>query len=122
MARSRRTPAVLFLPIRLGPFQPPKRVPAGPPRSFPRGAENQELASILLCPAATSTFSAAIQARFTLASPATCICASCNIQEGTVEGFTAAYGCNRLLYFPKFKDFAQTWGWKMFTVHEKMYP
>jgi hypothetical protein len=36
-------------------------------------------ASILLCPPATSTFSAAKQVRFTLASPATCICASCNI-------------------------------------------
>src|ERR1700688_3746372 len=34
--------------------------------------------SISPCPAATSIFSAAIQARFTLASPATCICASCN--------------------------------------------
>jgi hypothetical protein len=45
-------------------------------------AENQELASILLCPAATSTFSAAIPARFTLASPATCISASCNIRRG----------------------------------------
>jgi putative endonuclease len=23
---------------------------------------------------------------------------------------------------PEFKDLAQTWGWKMITVHEKMYP
>jgi putative endonuclease len=23
---------------------------------------------------------------------------------------------------PEFKDFAQTWGWKMISVHEKMYP
>ena len=23
---------------------------------------------------------------------------------------------------PEFKDFAQTWGWKMITAHEKMYP
>jgi hypothetical protein len=22
---------------------------------------------------------------------------------------------------PEFKDLAQTWGWKMITVHEKMY-
>ena len=75
-------------------------------------------------------------------------------KEGTLEGFTAAYGCERLLYFegyddirkaiarekqlkgwrrekklnlirtinPEFKDLAQTWGWKMITVHEKMYP
>jgi putative endonuclease len=75
-------------------------------------------------------------------------------KEGTFEGFTADYGCKRLLYFegyddirtaiarekqlkgwrrekklnlirainPEFKDFAQTWGWKMITVHEKMYP
>jgi putative endonuclease len=75
-------------------------------------------------------------------------------QEGTFEGFTADYGCKRLLYFegyddirtaiarekqlkgwrrekrlnlirainPEFKHFAQTWGRKMITVHEKMYP
>jgi putative endonuclease len=75
-------------------------------------------------------------------------------KEGTLEGFTADYGCKRLLYFegyedirtaiarekqrkgwrrekklnlirtihPEFKDLAQTWGWKMITVHEKMYP
>jgi putative endonuclease len=70
-------------------------------------------------------------------------------KEGTLEGFTAAYGCKRLLYFegyedirtaiarekqlkgwlnligtinPEFKDLAQTWGWKMITAHEKMYP
>jgi hypothetical protein len=23
---------------------------------------------------------------------------------------------------PEFKNLAQTWGWKMITVHEKMYP
>ena len=75
-------------------------------------------------------------------------------KEGTLEGFTAAYACKRLLYFevyedirtaiarekqlkgwrrekklnligtinPEFKDLAQTWGWKMITAHEKMYP
>src|SRR3984957_8513072 len=75
-------------------------------------------------------------------------------KEGTLEGFTATYGCNLLLYFegyedirtaiarekqlkgwrrenkldlirtinPEFKDLAQTWGCKMITVHEKMYP
>jgi hypothetical protein len=48
----------------LGAFQTPSRHQAAPPRSFP-GTENQELASIWLCPAPSSTFSAAIQARFT---------------------------------------------------------
>jgi putative endonuclease len=75
-------------------------------------------------------------------------------KEGALEGFTAAYGCKRLLYFegygnirtaiarekqlkgwrrekkfnligtinPEFKDLAPTWGWRMITVHEKMYP
>ncbi len=75
-------------------------------------------------------------------------------RNGTLEGFTATYGCKRLLYFegyedirtaisrekqlkgwrrekklnlirtinPEFKDLAQTWGWKMITVHETMYP
>jgi putative endonuclease len=74
-------------------------------------------------------------------------------KEGRLEGFTAACGCKRLLYFegyesilrasarekqlkgwrrekklnlirtinPEFKDLAQIWGWKMITVHEKMY-
>jgi hypothetical protein len=23
---------------------------------------------------------------------------------------------------PEFKDFPQTWGWRMITLHEKMYP
>jgi putative endonuclease len=75
-------------------------------------------------------------------------------KEGALEGFTAAYGCKRLLYFegyedirtaiardkqrkgrrrekklnligainPEFKDLAQTWGWKMITVHDKDVP
>jgi putative endonuclease len=75
-------------------------------------------------------------------------------KEGRLEGFTADYGCKRLLHFesyqdiraviarekefkdwqrekklnligtinPEFKDLAQTWGSKMITVHEKMYP
>jgi putative endonuclease len=75
-------------------------------------------------------------------------------KKGTLEGFTAASGFKRLLYFeghedigtaiaqekqrkgwrcekklkligtinPEFKDLAQTWGWKMITVHEKVYP
>ena len=75
-------------------------------------------------------------------------------KESRFEGFTADYGCQRLLYFegyrdivkaiarekqlkgwrrekklnlirttnPQFKDLAQTWGWKLITGHEKMYP
>jgi putative endonuclease len=75
-------------------------------------------------------------------------------KQRMLEGFTAAYGCQRLLYFegyedirtaiagekqrkgwrrekklnligtihPENKDLAQTWGSKMITVHEKMYP
>jgi hypothetical protein len=54
-ARSRRTSAMLILPVLFGAFHPPSPHRAGPPRSFP-GAENQELASVLLCPAPTSTF------------------------------------------------------------------
>src|SRR5580704_116642 len=76
MARSRRTPRMPILPMPFGAFQPPKPAPVGPATVFPWGRE-QETASILPCPAATSTFTAATQARFTLASPATYICASC---------------------------------------------
>jgi putative endonuclease len=75
-------------------------------------------------------------------------------KESKLKGFTADYGCKRLLYFEgyediragiarekqlkgwrrekklslirtinlEFKDLAQTWGWKMITVHEKMNP
>jgi hypothetical protein len=71
---------LLVLPMLFGAFQPPSPHRAGPPRTFP-GAENQELASILVCPAPVSTFSAAIRARFTLASPATCISVLCNIRR-----------------------------------------
>ena len=46
MARSRRTPTVLVLPMPLRAFQPPKPLPADPPRSF-RGAETRN-AGILL--------------------------------------------------------------------------
>ena len=95
-----------------------------------------------------------IQASFTLALAAACTSVSCDIRRALWEGFTATYGCKRLLYFegyedirtaiarekqlkgwrrekklnlirtinPEFKDLAQTWGWKMITVHEKMYP
>jgi hypothetical protein len=61
-------------------------------------------ASLLLCQAATSTFLAPIQARFTLASPATCICVSRNIRRARWKGFTATYGCKRLLYVEGYED------------------
>jgi hypothetical protein len=111
-------------------------------------------ASILLWPAVTSTFSAAIEARFTLASPATCICASCNIRRARWKVSLRPTAASPYSYFevyedirtaiawekqlkgwrrekklnligtinPEFKDLAQTWGWKMITAHEKMYP
>jgi putative endonuclease len=64
-------------------------------------------------------------------------------KDGTLEGFTATYGCNRLLYFEGYEDIRTAiarekqlkgWrrkkklnvirmiNWKMITVHEKMYP
>jgi hypothetical protein len=69
-----------------GAFQPPSPRRAGPPRSFP-GAENQELASILL-----------------------------------LKGWRRAKKLNLIRAInPEFKDLEQSWGWKMITVHEKMY-
>jgi hypothetical protein len=53
--------------------------PGAPSQSFP--GPRTRTGSILQYPAATPTFSVAIQARFTLASPATCIRASCNIRR-----------------------------------------
>ncbi len=96
---------MLILPMQLGAFQPPRPAPGRPTTVFPWGREQEQLASCY-APAAPSTFSAATQARFTLASPATCICASCNIRRGKLEGFTAAYGCKRLLYFEGYQDIA----------------
>ena len=39
-------------------------------------------------------------------------------KEGTFEGFAAAYGCKRLLYFEGYEGIRS----KMITVHEKMSP
>ena len=60
MPRSRRTPAVLILPMPVGPFEHRSPHLADPPRSF-TGAENKNREH-LLWPAAPSTFSATIQA------------------------------------------------------------
>jgi len=114
------------------------RARTGPARHglFP-GAKNQELEGTLYIGVNSNLYLRVMQHK-----------------EGTWEGFTATYGCKRLLYFegyedirtaiarekqlkgwrrakklnlirtinPEFKDLAQTWGWKMITVHEKMYP
>ncbi len=122
VARSRRTPRMLSLPMPFEAFQPPKPRPGGPVTVFPWG--RSRTVGILRCPADTATSSAV----------------------------TAAYGCKRLLegyedirkaiarekqlkgwrrekrlnlirtINPEFKDLAQTWGRKMITAPEKMYP
>jgi putative endonuclease len=57
----------------------------------------------LPCPAATSKFSEAIQAR--------------------TQSLAARKKLNVIRTInPEFKDLAQPWGWKMITAHEKMYP
>jgi hypothetical protein len=45
MARSRRTPAVLILPMLFERFRPPKPAPGGPDTVFPRGREQELVAS-----------------------------------------------------------------------------
>jgi len=50
--------------------------------------------------------------------------------EGTSRGDCSTHAVGTLFNHrsphladrPRFKDSAQTWGWKMITVHEKMYP
>src|ERR1700722_1459614 len=99
---------MLILPMPFGAFQPPKPAPGGTRHGLSLGPRTRT-ASILPCPAATSTFSAAIQARYTLASPATCICASCNIRRarGKVSLRTmAASACATLKVM---KTFAKPW-------------
>jgi putative endonuclease len=44
-------------------------------------------------------------------------------KEATWEGWRREKKLNLIgTINPEFKDLAQTWGWKMITVHEKMYP
>jgi len=73
-------------------------------------------------------------------------------KDGAFEGFSKQHNCTRLLYYeqheditqsiarekqlkgwrreknlirtqnPKFKDLAETWGWKLITSHEKLNP
>jgi hypothetical protein len=94
---------MLVLPMLFGAFQPPSPHLAAPPRSFP-GAENQELASILLCPALTDIRTAIAR-------------------EKQLKGWRRAKKLSLIRTInPEFKDLAQTWGWKMITEHEKIYP
>ena len=44
-------------------------------------------------------------------------------REKQLKGWRRAKKLNLIRTInPEFKDLAQTWGWKMITVHEKMYP
>ena len=56
-------------------------------------------ASIVPCPAATSTFSASHTGTIYLGVTSNLYLRVMQHKEGTWEGFTAAYGCKRLLYF-----------------------
>jgi putative endonuclease len=125
----------------LGAFQPPKPASGGPATVLPWGRlhlhSRQPYRHALHFGVTSNLYLRVMQHK-----------------QGTLEGFTATYGCKRLLHFegyedirtaiarekqlkgwrrekklnlirtinPEFTDFAQTWGWKMITVHEKMYP
>ncbi len=44
-------------------------------------------------------------------------------REKQLKGWRRAKKLNLIRTInPEFKDLAQTWGWEMITVHEKMYP
>ena len=102
MARSRRTPRMPILPMPFGAFQPPKPAPVGPATVFPWGREQDLLASChvrqlhLHC---RQPYRHALHWRHQ--QP---ISARHAHKEGTWEGFTAAYGCKRLLYFEGYED------------------
>ena len=54
---------------------------------------------------------------------ATKIFAQPSLREKQLKGWRRAKKLNLIRTInPEFKDLAQTWGWKMITVHEKMYP
>jgi putative endonuclease len=136
----------------LGAFQPPKPAPGEPVTIFPLGREPQLLASRHVRRLHLNSRQPYRYALLGLTS--NLYLRIMQHKQGMLEGFTAAYGCQRLLYFegyedirtaiagekqpkgwrreknlnligtinPENKDLAHTWGSKMITVHEKMYP
>jgi predicted GIY-YIG superfamily endonuclease len=96
---------VLILPILLGAFRPPGSHHRAGPLRFSPGAENQELASILLY------FEGYEDIRTAIA------------REKRLKGWRRPKKINLIRTInPEFKDLAQTWEWKMITVHERIYP
>jgi hypothetical protein len=54
---------------------------------------------------------------------ATKIFAQPSLGKNRLKGWRRAKKLNLIRTInPEFKDLAQTWGWKMIMVHEKMYP
>jgi predicted GIY-YIG superfamily endonuclease len=83
-------------------FQPPKPAPGRPATVFPWGREQELLAScqsgsyIYILGSHTGTLYIGVTSNLYLRVM--------QHKEGTWEGFTAAYGCKRLLYFEGYED------------------
>jgi len=75
------------------PFQPPKPAPGGPATVFPWGREQELLIRTAIA------------------------------REKQRKGWRREKKLNLIgTISPEFTDLAQTWGWKMITVHDKLYP
>jgi hypothetical protein len=91
----------------LGAFQPPKPGPGGSATVFPGRCK------VSLQPMAATACST-LNARKTIAQP--------SLGE-TTQRLRREKKLNLIrTIIPEFKDLAQSWGWKMITVREKMYP
>jgi hypothetical protein len=87
---------VLILPTPLGPFQPPKPAPSGPATVFPLGREPKHLLA--------SCYVRRLHLHSRQPYRHAYIGVTSNLylrvmqhREGTLEGFTAAYGCKPAL-------------------------
>src|SRR5580704_11592956 len=93
---------MLILPMPFGAFRPPKPAPGGPATVFSWGREQELLASChvrqlhLHSRQPSGTLYIGVTSNLYLRVM--------QHKQGTWEGFTAAYGCKRLLYFEGYKD------------------
>jgi putative endonuclease len=137
---------MLILPMPFGASQPPKPTPVGPATVFPWGREQELLASCHVRQLHTGTLYIGVTSNLYLrvmqhkegtwkGFTAACGCKRVLYFEGyedirkaiarekQLKGWRGEKKLNLIRTInPEFKHLAQTWGWKMITAHEKMYP
>jgi len=93
---------VLILPMRLGAFQSPKPSPGGLAPVFPGSRTKDLLASCYARRLPVHSGSHTVTLYIGVTS--NLYVRVLQHKEGTLEGFTATYGCERLLYFEGYED------------------